>query len=217
MFATLARVLRAIVLAPWHLLRLPLLQRATTPPPPSARAKARLQAQKAQPAPQAPPKGPPKPKKMDPSRGEAAPSEEKSKLDEQATGKASHRQPGRGAARPRPAPPAAVGELSYSYWAGKTSSSPAAVPEPKKLSEAEKAELERAAAAHGASAWNAVGGMVYNFCSDDPDDLDVQPEVGHRQPERAADEAAALAAVRAALRPALAGVLASLLEELRNK
>jgi hypothetical protein len=48
------------------------------------------------------------------------------------------------------------GDLSYSYWAkGTASGSP--VPEPKKLTDAEKAELERQASAAGASAWNAAG------------------------------------------------------------
>lgn len=58
---------------------------------------------------------------------------------------------------------------------------------------------------------------VLNFCSDDPDELEVVPEVGHKQPERAADEAAAVKKVKAALTPALCKVLTQLLEELKAK
>lgn len=58
---------------------------------------------------------------------------------------------------------------------------------------------------------------VVNFCSDDPDDMEVNPEVGHRQPERRADEEAALRKVRAVLKEQLGKVLAALLEELKQK
>ncbi|KXZ56283.1 hypothetical protein GPECTOR_1g248 [Gonium pectorale] len=203
---------------------------------------------------------------------QASPSaEEKSKLEEQATAK---------------------GELSYSYWAGNTRNN-VPLPEPRKLTDAEKAELEKQAgsSAIGASAWNAAGTFeergatswakgrltelirglpsgdvavtdvnscegeanifivrgkkrcgfdfelqlawkavprpgaievrgvckVLSFCSDDPDDLEVAPEVGSRQPERAADEAAALALVKSTLRPQLSKLLVQLLDELKQK
>ncbi len=58
---------------------------------------------------------------------------------------------------------------------------------------------------------------VVNFSSDDPDDLEVRPEVGHRQPERRADEEAALKKVRAVLTQQLGKVLVALLEELKQK
>ncbi|KAG2450472.1 hypothetical protein HYH02_004973 [Chlamydomonas schloesseri] len=185
------------------------------------------------------------------------------------------------------------GELSYHYWHGKGGGD-VPLPEPKKLTEEEKAELERQAASNGASAWNAAGTFeernatswakarvgelvrgleglasgdvtvvdlnscegeaniflvrgkkrcgfdfelqlawkavpapgaieirgtckVLNFCSDDPDDMEVVPEVGHKQAERAADEAAALKKVKSALTPALGKVLAQLLDELKAK
>ena len=58
---------------------------------------------------------------------------------------------------------------------------------------------------------------VYNFASDDPDDLDLQPEVNHSQASRRADEEAALSKVKAQLRPKLLGALDQLLEELKQK
>ncbi|GIL75935.1 hypothetical protein Vretimale_5509 [Volvox reticuliferus] len=58
---------------------------------------------------------------------------------------------------------------------------------------------------------------VLNFSSDDPDDLEVQPEVSHRQPDRAADEAAALARVKTVLQSELVKILGQLLEELKAR
>ncbi|EFJ43846.1 hypothetical protein VOLCADRAFT_95921 [Volvox carteri f. nagariensis] len=247
-----------------------------------------------------------------------ASSEEKSKLEEQAKAKAStlisgpppppDRQvlPSTRGPSFRPNPPFTLqGDLSYSYWAGKGGGD-VPLPEPRviwrpsigrlgKLTEEEKAEMERqaSAAASGASAWNAAGTFeergatcwaksrltelirerelpgggvtvvdvngcegeanifivrgkkrcgfdfelqlawkavprpgaieirghckVLNFSSDDPEDLELHPEVAHRQPDRAADEAIALDQVRAVLRPELIKILTQLLEELKAK
>ncbi|GIL44600.1 hypothetical protein Vafri_2125, partial [Volvox africanus] len=278
MLVRITSFLRSIVSAPWLILR-PLLVhgRASTSLTPSARAKARALAIKSSAA------RPPQHKQTKQNKaqmevansangiGTVGPNEEKSKLEEQATAK---------------------GELSYSYWAGKGSGN-VPLPEPRKLTDQEKAELERQASATAASAWNAAGTFeergatpwaksrltelilkrelpgrdvtvvdvnscegeanifivrgkkrcgfdfelqlawkatprpeaieirghckVLNFSSDDPDDLEVQPEVSHRQPDRAADEAVALARVKAVLESELVKVVSQLLEELKAR
>ncbi|KAG2493273.1 hypothetical protein HYH03_008410 [Edaphochlamys debaryana] len=107
-----------------------------TAPPLSAKAKARAQAKKVNPqtasksqaqASKPAPKKPPKPAMAEPAPAGADGAKDKTK-----------------------------GELSYHYWHGKGGGE-VPLPEPRKLTEAEKAELERQAAANGASAWNAAG------------------------------------------------------------
>ena len=58
---------------------------------------------------------------------------------------------------------------------------------------------------------------VANFCSDDPDDMELQPEVTARQPERRAEEDLAVKQLKGALQPLLGKLLAQLLEELKQK
>lgn len=58
---------------------------------------------------------------------------------------------------------------------------------------------------------------MVGFASDDPDDLELQPEIMGRQPERRADEDAALALVRRQLMAPLQAVLQQLLEELKQR
>ncbi|GFR47177.1 hypothetical protein Agub_g8870, partial [Astrephomene gubernaculifera] len=275
MFNSIAFILRSLVSPLLNIVRPLFRGGARSEPPPSARARARAQLQKTtaastpkQSQSKQQPRNPKQP--MEPATASPA-VEEKSKLAEQATAK---------------------GELSYSYWAGKGGGG-VPLPEPRKLTDQEKEELERQASANGASAWNAAGTFeernasawakarlkellvglrlaggevevldvnscegeaniflvrgkkrcgfdfelqlawkavprpgaveirghckVLNFSSDDPDDLEVRPEVGARQPERAADEAAAMARVKAVLQPELVRVLGQLLEELKQK
>ncbi|GLI65481.1 hypothetical protein VaNZ11_009019 [Volvox africanus] len=278
MLVRITSFLRSFVSAPWLILR-PLLVhgRASTSLTPSARAKARALAIKSSAARSPQPKQTKQNKaQMEVAKGANGIStvisnEEKSKLEEQATAK---------------------GELSYSYWAGKGGGN-VPLPEPRKLTDQEKAELERQASATAASAWNAAGTFeergatpwakfrltelilnrelpggdvtvvdvnscegeanifivrgkkrcgfdfelqlawkatsrpgaiesrgnckVLNFSSDDPDDLEVQPEVSQRQPDRATDEAVVLARVKAVLQSELVKVLKQLLEELKAR